>query len=333
MHHKKTASLEYYQLSKDALGEGAYAKAYVATTDDVDNAVEGQEKIVIKQSKPSTADQHGKNTPYAVCNDENKILKKISVKLEKFKKKYDDEERKYLKNGSSHLVQYYGSYKVKNDPMITYKCTRLAFEFMDQGTLHSFIHNTKFDWKVAYPFVNHVATGLSVLHAMKIIHCDIKPDNIFITTSEDGVLQAKIGDFGLAQQTAFLKHLTVQGTPIYMAPELFRGESPSYASDMYSLGVVLFEMIHARSLFARMDDAKILPALLAGERENIKQGAPEKISLLTRWCWLNEKNNRPTANQCRLDTQSNISDVSEELSESKNLYRYDDKKQMFIFKQ
>lgn len=90
--------------------------------------------------------------------------------------------------------------------------------------------------------------ALSVSHQAGILHRDIKPGNVFLTT--DGV--AKVGDFGIAKSTEAL-HLTtagmVPGTAAYLAPERVRGEPATPQSDIYSVGVLLYEALSGRKPF------------------------------------------------------------------------------------
>jgi serine/threonine-protein kinase len=105
-----------------------------------------------------------------------------------------------------------------------------------------------------------IAKGVGYAHRAGLVHCDLKPQNILITP--DG--GAKITDFGISRALASIspdeRVDVVWGSPQYFAPEQAAGGPPSPSSDVYSLGVILFEMLTGRLPF-EADDAQTLAAL------------------------------------------------------------------------
>jgi serine/threonine protein kinase len=93
-------------------------------------------------------------------------------------------------------------------------------------------------------FMLDIATGLEVLHNMKILHRDLKSDNIFVTLNEVGKIDSlAVGDFDTAKQLQDGPSAnTVIGTPGYIAPEVYQQEY-SYAADVWSFGAICFEVI------------------------------------------------------------------------------------------
>ena len=111
----------------------------------------------------------------------------------------------------------------------------------------------KFPAEQAVDFAMQILAGLEAAHAIGVVHRDLKPDNVFIVPGASGPL-LKLIDFGIAKlraATEYQKGLTragvVMGTPEYMAPEqLFAAENVDHRADLYSLGVILFEMLSGR---------------------------------------------------------------------------------------
>jgi putative methionine-R-sulfoxide reductase with GAF domain len=113
--------------------------------------------------------------------------------------------------------------------------------------------------------------GLAAAHRLGILHRDLKPENVILT--EDGV--PHLMDFGIAVESAFWageKEETVPGTPQFLAPELLRGEPPSIRTDVYAMGVLLYEMFTGRVPFDDADTARLVRMVISEE-------APRAVAL------------------------------------------------------
>jgi serine/threonine protein kinase len=116
----------------------------------------------------------------------------------------------------------------------------------------------------AIDVVSQIASGLAKAHEKDILHRDIKPANILLT--EDG--EAKLADFGLAKlrgQTKLTKTGTTVGTVSYMSPEQARGEEIDHRSDIFSLGVVLYELLTGELPFKGDHEAAVLYGIMRSD--------------------------------------------------------------------
>ncbi|MDP8900545.1 MAG: Stk1 family PASTA domain-containing Ser/Thr kinase [Actinomycetota bacterium] len=127
----------------------------------------------------------------------------------------------------------------------------IAMEYVPGGTLKErIVAEGPLDARLAASYGYQVAEALGAAHAKGVVHRDIKPQNVLITASG----AAKVGDFGIARAAsaagdAQTKTGTVMGTAGYMAPEQALGRPATPESDLYSLGVVLYEMLTGRLPF------------------------------------------------------------------------------------
>lgn len=123
----------------------------------------------------------------------------------------------------------------------------LAMEYVDGEDLSSLLRRIgKLPHDKALELARDICTGLAAAHGLGIVHRDLKPANIMI----DGRGTARITDFGLAAVAEEIAgRAEVVGTPLYMAPEQLTGENVTPKTDLYALGLILFEMFTGRRLF------------------------------------------------------------------------------------
>src|SRR5580692_4491971 len=132
-----------------------------------------------------------------------------------------------------------------------------AMEFVEGETLENLIKRSgRLELKLALEIATQVAAGLAAVHEQRLVHRDIKPSNIMLGLKERGVVRAKIIDLGLAKavnepgsQTAISTPGGFAGTPEFASPEQFAGVGVDIRSDLYSLGVMLWEMVTGQALF------------------------------------------------------------------------------------
>jgi len=154
----------------------------------------------------------------------------------------------------------------------------IAMEFVEGTTLEALISSSK-EKKRAFPptlaldIVQQLCRGLGYAHSLadrngkplNIIHRDIKPGNIMV--SNHGV--AKITDFGIAKASVETGVVTatnvVRGTPLYMSPEQATGRDLDYRSDLFSVGLILFELLTGKRLFEMKDIVSTMESIARAE--------------------------------------------------------------------
>ena len=148
----------------------------------------------------------------------------------------------------------------------------LVTEFIDGGTLKEWARAEKRHWRQVVDLLVGVADGLAAAHAVGILHRDIKPENILVTRNG----YAKLADFGLAKldEAAASEANThaptrdqtrqgvVVGTIAYMSPEQASGSSLDARSDIFSFGVVLYELLAGRRPFEGKSDLEVLQTII-----------------------------------------------------------------------
>ena len=154
----------------------------------------------------------------------------------------------------------------------------IAMPYYDGESLRSRIQRGPLDLDEALDVARQVAEGLASAHRRGIVHRDIKPANVMLTA--DGV--AKIVDFGVAKMAdaSLTRTGAALGSPSYMSPEQTRGEEVDHRTDLWSLGIVLFEMVTGRRPFLGPNEHAIRTAVLSSPAPPLLPDRPDATAAL-----------------------------------------------------
>ena len=152
----------------------------------------------------------------------------------------------------------------------------IAMEFVDGETLKDRLRRGPLKAEEALAIAGQVAAGLGEAHHKGIIHRDVKSANIMVTDKG----QAKVMDFGLAKLrggSSLTRSQTTIGTVAYMSPEQARGQDLDPRTDIWSLGVVFYEMLAGKLPFCGDHDQTVIYAILHHEPEPLKKSRPDVL--------------------------------------------------------
>jgi hypothetical protein len=163
-----------------------------------------------------------------------------------------------------------------------------AMEFVEGETLGSLIKRYgRLDVKLALEIATQIASGLAAVHKQKLVHRDVKPNNIMVSQEEGAAVTAKIIDLGLAKlvtepgsQIAISIAGGFAGTPEFASPEQFAGVGVDIRSDLYSLGVMLWEMVAGCALFRGSPAEVMYQHLHASLPLKQLEGVPQPVVVL-----------------------------------------------------
>ena len=168
-----------------------------------------------------------------------------------------------------NIVSFYSSYQ-ENDSL------NIIIEYCEKGDLHQFLNGRKMKEKHALHYFYQILQGLNYLHSNNIIHRDIKPQNILVDKNN----VCKIADFGFARYKEEDKLLkTMCGSPLYMAPEIIKKQHYTESADIWSAGVLFFQMLTGTQPFECSSFYELSKLVDEGE-DSIKY--PPYISAISR---------------------------------------------------
>ncbi|POG76198.1 kinase-like domain-containing protein, partial [Rhizophagus irregularis DAOM 181602=DAOM 197198] len=170
-------------------------------------------------------------------------------------------------------------------------------EYASEGDLHKYLQKnfTSIAWSNRYNqklhILQEISKGLEYIHKNKFIHRDFHSGNILLD-----VFQWKIGDLGLSQsESSKSLNNEIYGVIPYIAPEIFKGAAFSKEADIYSFGMIMWELTTGCKPFANVEhDIHLIYKILDGERPNITEDTPKCYADLMKSCWDPDPKKRPS---------------------------------------
>ncbi len=157
----------------------------------------------------------------------------------------------------------------------------IAMEYLEGRTLEDMIKKkTKFNYRIIANIIMQICSALEYAHKQGIVHRDIKPANIMITKD----YQAKVMDYGIArvESSSMTKTGIAMGTPNYMSPEQLKGETSDQRADLFSLGVVMYELLLGRRPFKGENITSLIYSILHQEPQKPSNINPQVPLLFDR---------------------------------------------------
>jgi WD40 repeat protein len=198
-----------------------------------------------------------------------KVIKAGTMAGQHDRQRFEDEARLLAHLHHPNIVQIFEIGEYEGQPFF-------CMEFCPGGTLRQTMETRSWTLAESAKLIETLAEAIQAAHDRGVVHRDLKPDNVLM----DGQERPKIGDFGLAKEitTEADRTLTgvILGTPKYMAPEQAAGRIKDVgpATDVWALGVMLYELVTGRMPFTGTSVAEVLSGILEDEPERPRQHVP-----------------------------------------------------------
>ncbi|CAN6469022.1 unnamed protein product [Victoria cruziana] len=173
----------------------------------------------------------------------------------------------------------------------------IVTEFLPRGSLFRLLQktNAKLDWRRRVHMAIDIARGMNYLHhrSPPIVHRDLKSSNLLV----DRNWTVKVGDFGLSRlkHETYLSTMTGKGTPQWMAPETLRNEPSDEKSDVYSYGVILWELVTEKIPWDNLNSIQVIGAVgFMDQRLELPNNLDPQWASIIESCWHSNPQCRPT---------------------------------------
>jgi class 3 adenylate cyclase/tRNA A-37 threonylcarbamoyl transferase component Bud32 len=186
----------------------------------------------------------------------------------------------------------------------------IVTEWVKQGSLKALLATTsiKLPWQMRLRMLRDAARGVHYLHTLEpcIVHRDLKPSNLLVDESWN----VKVADFGFARIKEENITMTRCGTPAWTAPEVIRGERYSELADVYSFGIIMWEMATRKQPYAGRNFMGVTLDVLEGKRPQVPADCPAAYRAMMTQCWKGKPKKRPSMEEVLHFFDSALSDLT-----------------------
>ncbi|CAG8586459.1 15001_t:CDS:2 [Acaulospora colombiana] len=208
-----------------------------------------------------------------------------------FKRTYDCKEY-WVKTAT--IIRLFGA---SQDPAS--KNFIIVMEYVSNGDLHSYLvkNFSRISWTDKFNSLYYLFNGIKKIHDETIIHRDLHGGNILLMDNKEEII-SRVTDLGFSLPAAELEETSEQGNIYgvipYIAPEIFQGKPFSYASDIYSLGMIMYQLASGhRPFHDRAHDVHLAIDICNGLRPTITEDTPKCWFDLMKKCWHPDPTKRP----------------------------------------
>ncbi|RHZ60907.1 hypothetical protein Glove_350g157 [Diversispora epigaea] len=267
--------IDYTELSKiEYLSEGGYGTVYKAVWNHMPEEIE--------------------NNNLNLSNASKMIAMKKLKNSQNVSEDFANEIKAYHKNNHLNIINIIRIYGITQDPIT--REYAIIMRYCDKGDLKHIIRqkDEPLSWSNRLLILFRITNALKDIHKNGYVHCDIHPGNVL----KNGYY-TYLSDLGLCKPVNYeTKSNEIYGIIPYVAPEVFRGKSFTAASDIYSLGMIMWELTSRKAPFEyRSHDAHLIIDICKGIRPEIVKGTPEIYVNLMKSCWQSDPSKRPTSGE------------------------------------
>jgi serine/threonine protein kinase len=177
----------------------------------------------------------------------------------------------------------------------------MVLEYSSNGTLRNFIQENPdlLDWKYKSSLLENIALGLRTIHSANLIHGNLHTGNILQDHSRSNISDFKFSiKYNTKKNNSTSSLREVYGVIPFTAPEVLRGQQPTLSSDIYSFGIIMWELSSFKPPFHdKAHDVKLITELCDGCRPDVVKGTPNAYASLMKRCWHSDPAKRPTAEE------------------------------------